>query len=127
MRRRSFITLIGGAVVWPLSARAQQPALPLIGVLSSTSEQGYRPFIHAVFQGLNEQGFSPGKNIAVEYRWADGKYEVLPNFANDLVHIPVRIIVAIAPLPQRLPKLPHRLFRLFSQALPIPWPNGSNR
>jgi putative ABC transport system substrate-binding protein len=97
MRRREFITLIGSAITWPFSAWAQQAALPLVGFLSSTSEQGYRPFIDAVFRGLNEQGFSQGRNITVEYRWADGKYEVLPKFANDLVHIPARVIVAIAP------------------------------
>jgi hypothetical protein len=80
VRRRKFITLLGGAVLtWPLAARAQQPTLPVVGFLSSASAQA--PFVSAYRNGLTEAGFVEGRNIAIEFRWAEGRYDRLPSLA----------------------------------------------
>ena len=81
MRRRQFITLLGGAAAWPLAARAQQPTMPVIGFIHPLSPEKVPHFVAALHQGLGELGFVEGKNIAVEYRWAYDQYDRLPELA----------------------------------------------
>ena len=96
MRRRDFITLLGSAAAaWPLGARAQQPAVPVIGVLGSSSGQSYAPLFVAFLQGLKASGFVEGQNVVIEQRWANDQYDRLPAMAADLVRARVALIMTI--------------------------------
>jgi putative ABC transport system substrate-binding protein len=103
MRRREFITLLGGApVIWPLAARAQQPAMPVIGYLSARSPDDTAHLVAAFHRGLGEQGFVEGQNVTIEYRWALGQYDRLPAMVTELVRRPVTVLTATGGEPAAL-------------------------
>jgi putative ABC transport system substrate-binding protein len=96
MRRREFIALLGSGVAgWPFAARAQQPAMPVVGLLGATTAQGYAAQLTAFRQGLSEASFVDGRNVAIEYRWAEDQYDRLPAMAADLVRRQVAVIATI--------------------------------
>ena len=99
MRRREFIAVLGGAAAWPVVARAQQPVMPVVGYLNSGLRETDGAPVRAVQQGLTENGFVEGKNVSIEYRWAEGQFDRLPELAADLVRRKVDVIVTIGGTP----------------------------
>src|SRR5438552_310979 len=104
--RRDFIGLLGsaaaGGVVWPIAARAQQPAMPVVGFLNSASPGPYARLVAVFLKGLNAAGFVEGRNVAIEYRWAEGRNDRLPALADDLVRRGVTVIAVPGSTPAAL-------------------------
>jgi putative ABC transport system substrate-binding protein len=120
MRRREFIRLFSSTIVaWPLTARAQQAAMPVIGFLNSSAPETFTSLIASFHQGLSESGYVEGQNVAIEYRWAEGAYERLPALATDLVRRKVAVIIAGAPPAVRAAKAA-------TATIPIVFTSGSN-
>jgi putative ABC transport system substrate-binding protein len=85
MKRREFITLLGVAATWPIVARGQQSSIPVIGFINGSSATAYAAYVQAFIRGLAETGHTVGENVAIEYRWAEGHYDRIPDMVDDLV------------------------------------------
>jgi putative tryptophan/tyrosine transport system substrate-binding protein len=134
LKRREFITLLGGAALaWPLTARAQRPSIPIVGFLNSQSPGPFSHMVGGFRESLAEAGFIEGQNIAIEYRWAEGQYDRLPALANDLVGRGLAVLVATGGEPSALAAMAATatipivfsiggdpVKRVLSQALPAP-------
>lgn len=94
MNRRALIALLGGAAAWPLAARAQQAAVPVIGFLHTRTQESYRPFVEVFRRALGEAGYVEGRNVSIEYRFVAGQYDRLPEMAAELVRRQVAVLVA---------------------------------
>jgi ABC-type uncharacterized transport system substrate-binding protein len=121
MRRRDFINVLSGTVVaWPLAASAQQPAMPVVGYLSSGTSAGFAPFLGAFHQGLSETGYFEGRNVAFQYRWSEGQEDRLDAMAADLVSRQVAVIVATGGLH------PAVVVKAATSTIPIVFTGGSD-
>jgi putative tryptophan/tyrosine transport system substrate-binding protein len=120
IERRKFLATVGAAAAWPFAARAQQPAMPVIGLLSSRSPAVDTPLVAVIRQGLNETGFVEGQNVALDYRWADGQYDRLAGLAADLVRRQVAVIVTMGGASSA------RAAKAASATIPIVFATGSD-
>jgi putative tryptophan/tyrosine transport system substrate-binding protein len=120
MRRRQFLTLLGGAAAWPLAARAQQPPMPVVGVLSAEWPDQFVDRLHAFHDGLRETGYVEGRNLAIEYRWAEGRNYRLQALAAELVRRQVSVIVTAGSTPAALAT------RAATTTIPIVFYMGAN-
>ena len=94
MRRRDFITLVGGATMWPFAARAQRPTTPVVGFVNAAAQQDYKRQLAAFLKGLAESGYVEGRNVAIEYRWAEGRIDRLPTHMAFILYIIFYILKA---------------------------------
>src|SRR5215467_2346526 len=117
MKRREFITLLGGAAAWPLAARAQQPGVPLVGLLLGSQLDDRQ--VGAIRQGLGDAGYIEGRNVAIKYRSGDGRFDRLPALAAELVADAPAAIVALAPAASLAAKVQLQPFRSYLRSVPI--------
>src|SRR5256886_4170783 len=97
MKRREFISLIGGAAAWPLAARGQQSSIPVIGFINGSSATAYAAYVQAFIRGLAETGHTVGENFPIEYRWAEGHYNRIPDMVDELVRQRVAVLAPNTP------------------------------